>query len=412
MTAVALAAGVLTAALWTDVQARARAGHEQAALGRADAHLAALRRDVASTEHADTVTTTQRAGLRSSISSTLEQLTSLNSVLASTDGHAVQQGDSIDVIQTCLGGVQNALNQIAARNNGGAAGDISAVSGPCSQLDGGSIAGLVYPFDFPDPAVTLVGQTYFAYATNSVAGNIQIVQSNDLTDWTAVGNALPSLPAWAAPDFTWAPAVAQLGGKFLLYYAADVAGSETECISVATADQPQGPFIDASTAPLECQPALGGSIDPDSFVDTNGTPYLVWKSGGPGSSRLWSEQLAPSGTAMAPGAAPTLVLTPDQGWQAGTVEAPDLVAAGGRYFLFYSGNDWNSANYAVGVALCAGPSGPCRDVSPTPVLAGGPGVAGPGGETVFSDTAGSYWVAFHAWVPGAVGFPNSRDLYL
>jgi hypothetical protein len=89
-----------------------------------------------------------------------------------------------------------------------------------------------------------------------------------------------------------------------------------------------------------------------------------------------------------------------------------MVAAGGHYFLFYSGNNRNSANYAIGVATCRGPLGPCGDASAYPILASGPGVAGPGGPSVFADTAGSYWIAFHAWVPGAVGFPNSRDLYL
>ena len=105
-------------------------------------------------------------------------------------------------------------------NNAGAAKDISAVSGPCTQLAGGSRTGLVYPFDFPDPSVILAGQTYFAYATNSVAGSIQIIESTDLSHWTAVGNALPSLPAWATPDNTWAPSVAMIGGTFVLYYAA------------------------------------------------------------------------------------------------------------------------------------------------------------------------------------------------
>ncbi len=181
---------------------------------------------------------------------------------------------------------------------------------------------------------------------------------------------------------------------------------------MATATQPQGPFTDRSTAPLECQKSLGGSIDPSSFIDTDGTPYLVWKSGGPGSSKIWSEQLAPSGTAFAPGTTPTALLMPDQAWQGGTVEAPDLMTTGGRYFLFYSGNDWNSANYAVGVATCTGPLGPCSDVTAKPILSSGPGVAGPGGESVFADTSGNFWIAFHAWVPGAVGFPNSRGLYL
>lgn len=89
-----------------------------------------------------------------------------------------------------------------------------------------------------------------------------------------------------------------------------------------------------------------------------------------------------------------------------------MVTVAGRYFLFFSGNDWETADYGVGVATCSGPLGPCNDSSPTPILSSGRGVAGPGGESVFADTTGAYWIAFHAWVPGAVGFPNSRDLYL
>ena len=172
-----------------------------------------------------------------------------------------------------------------------------------------------------------------------MAGNVQIIESTDLTHWTAVGNALPHLPAWAEPHYTWAPAVAAIGGTFVLYYAANVAGSGKECVSVATATQPQGPFVDRSTAPLECQPALGGSIDPASFIDTNSGLYLLWKSGGPGSSKIWSEQLDPAGTAFAAGATPTVLLVPAQPWEAGTVEAPDMLTAAGRYYLFFSGNN-------------------------------------------------------------------------
>jgi hypothetical protein len=409
---IVLGVALLAAAVWTDVQARTRARNEEEALAAANAHLASLRHDVALTRFATAVTTGKRNSLQASIATTLSQLAATNSSLATTNVHAFLQGASIDTLQTCLGGVQDALGQISANDNNKAAKDISAVSGPCSALDGGTTAGLVYPFDFPDPDVILVGQTYFAYATNSVAGNIQIIESTDLTHWTAVGNALPHLPAWAEPDYTWAPAVAAIGGSFVLYYAANVAGSGKECVSVATATQPQGPFVDRSTAPLECQPALGGSIDPASFIDTNGSLYLLWKSGGPGSSKIWSEQLDPAGTAFAAGATPTVLLVPTQPWEAGTVEAPDMLTAAGRYYLFFSGNNWDSANYGVGVATCTGPLGPCSDSSSSPILSSGHGVAGPGGESVFADMTGAYWIAFHAWVPGAVGFPNSRDLYL
>jgi beta-xylosidase len=400
------------AATWTDIDARTRSRNEQATLTAANARLSWLRHRVVVTRFAAAVTKAQRDSLQNSIGSTMSQLAVANGSLANTNVHAYVQGAGIETLQTCLGGVKNAFGQITAKNTTQAAKDISAVSGACTQLAGGTSTGLVYPFDFPDPSVMLVGRTYYAYATNSVAGNIQIIDSTDLSHWTAIGNALPSLPAWATANYTWAPAIASIGGTFLLYYAVDVAGSGKECISVATASQPQGPFSDKSTAPLECQKSLGGSIDPASFIDTNGTPYLVWKSGGPGSSKIWSQQLAPSGTSFATGTNPSPLLVPDQSWEAGTVEAPDLVTTGGTYYLFFSGNDWNSANYAVGVATCTGPLGPCTDSTAKPILSSGGGVAGPGGESVFADTSGSYWIAFHAWVPGAVGFPNSRDLYL
>jgi hypothetical protein len=409
---VALGVCALVAAMWTDIDARTQDHHEQAALAAAHAHLAALRHDVAVSKFDQAVTSATRNSLQTSLFLTTSQLSVTNASLAKTNVHAYVQGVGIDTLQTCLGGIQSAYGQISAKDNDQAAKDISAVSGPCSQLAGGTSTGLVYPFDFPDPDVIRVGPTYYAYATNSVAGNIQIIESSDLSQWTAVGNALPALPAWAAADDTWAPSVALIGGTFLLYYAVDERASGQECISVATASQPQGPFTDDSTAPLECQLSLGGSIDPSSFTDTNGSPYLVWKSGGPGSSRLWSQPLAPSGTAFVAGTSPTLLLVPDQAWEAGTVEAPDLVIAGGRYYLFFSGNNWNSGNYAVGVATCSGPLGPCRDATPDAILTSGPGMDGPGGESVFTDAAGNFWIAFHAWVPGAVGFPNSRDLYI
>ncbi len=407
-----LCAALLAAAIWTDVDTHTRTRHEETALAAADAHLSELRHQVAVTKATKTSTTTKRDELEAFIAVSLGLLSTANASLNANKVAAFLQGVDINTLETCLGGIQNALSAIRSNNNAQATTDISAVSAACTQLEGGISSGLVYPFDFPDPDVTLVGSTYYAYATNSVSGNIQIIESTDLTHWTAVGNALPNLPSWATADFTWAPSVAFIGGKYDLYYAVDPTASTTECISVATSGSPAGPFVDSSTAPLECQPSLGGAIDPDAFVDTNGTSYLFWKSGAAGSSRIWAQQLDPSGTTLAAGSTPTNILLPDQSWEAGTVEAPDMVAVNGRYLLFYSGNDWSSANYAVGVASCTGPLGPCADISPNPILSSGNGVSGPGGESVFPDTNGHLWIAFDAWSPSAVGGSNSRGLYI
>jgi beta-xylosidase len=201
----------------------------------------------------------------------------------------------------------------------------------------------------------------------------------------------------------------------VLYYAAIAPSLEgpNECISVATATQPQGPFVDSSTAPLECQPTLAGSIDPSAFLDSSGGLFLQWKSnGGTAATTIWSEQLDASGMTMATDATPMQLLVPDESWQGGMIEAPDLVETDGHYLLFYSGNYWGSSDYGVGYATCTGPLGPCTDASPQPIVSSGSGVLGPGGASVFTDSSGSYWIAFAAWTPGEVGYPHSREFYL
>ncbi len=392
--------------------------HELTALALARHDLIAAHVDLAATTFVRALARNHRDALQGAILSTTGQLATTDRELSHSRTDAFLLGIDVGTLQTCLGGVRSSLLAVAAHDSPGAAGDLSSVSTACGTLVDGTSAGLVYPFDFPDPDVLLVGDTYYAYGTNSVAGDIQIIDSTDLVHWGVVGNALPTLPGWAVPGATWAPGVVQVGGTFDLYYAAKVAGpgGGEECISVATATVPEGPFTDSSTAPLECQPTLGGSIDPSPFVDTDGTLYLQWKSDGSGDqpATIWSEALDAAGTAFAAGptATPTALLVADQPWEAGVVEAPDLVHLEGRYLLFYSGNSWDGADYAVGVASCAGPLGPCTEPSARPVLSAGAGVDGPGGESVFTDTSGAAWIAFDAYVPGAVGYPNSRDLYL
>jgi hypothetical protein len=412
---VVILVGVLIAALTTDLHAHQRDRHEHNLLAVAHRSLSNSRLGLRATTYAKDLATNHRDALEASVTAMLAQVTSNGGALAATDKTASALGLDIGTLQTCLGGLQGAYKQIAADNSILATDDIALVSAACLSLDGGANDGLVYPFDFPDPFVLRVGSAYFAYGTNSTEGNIQIIESTNRSQWSAVGNALPNLPSWAKPGGTWAPSVLQVGGTFVLYYAAVVAGPSggEECISMATATEPQGPFVDNSSSPLECQTALGGSIDPSAFVDADGTPYLEWKSnGGAGQpATIWSEQLNAAGTGFV-GVAPTQLLAAGQGWQGGIVEAPDLVLSGGRYFLFYSGNSWKSASYAIGVATCSGPLGPCTESLSQPILASGTALSGPGGESVFSDADGSLWIAFDAWEPGAIGYPHSRVLFM
>jgi Glycosyl hydrolases family 43 len=255
----------------------------------------------------------------------------------------------------------------------------------------------VYDADAPDPDVIRVGTTYYAYTTGSVLENIPVLMSSDLQTWSPVGDALPTLPLWSEWGRTWSPGVVSLNGQYVMFYATEVAATGQRCISTATASSPTGPFNDSSLAPLICQTSMGGSIDPQPFVDVNGTPYLYWKSNAGLSSApasIWATLLSPDGLSLA--SSPRSVLSQDQPWES-TVEGPDMVDASGSYVLFYSGGAWNSPGYGVGYAECAGPFGPCTKPKGAPILHSDSARLGPGGESLFQDPSGNWWMAYHAW---------------
>jgi hypothetical protein len=255
----------------------------------------------------------------------------------------------------------------------------------------------VYDADAPDPDVIRVGMTYFAYTTGTTRGNIPVLRSTDLQNWTPVGDALPTLPLWSEKGRTWSPGVVFLNGHYVMFYATEVAATGGQCISTAIAGAPTGPFVDSSLAPLICQTDLGGSIDPQPFVDANGTLYLYWKSNSGQSSApafIWAALLSPDGLSLA--SSPRSVLTQDQAWES-TVEGPDMVDASGSYVLFYSGGTWNGPGYGVGYADCAGPFGPCTKPTGAPILHSDAARLGPGGESLFQDASGNWSMAYHAW---------------
>ena len=85
-----------------------------------------------------------------------------------------------------------------------------------------------------------------------------------------------------------------------------------------------------------CQPHLGGSIDPQPFVDSDGTAYLLWKADAIGqTSHLFAQRLRPDGLALA--GDPVALLRRDTGWEWPLIENPALFAADGAYLLMYFG---------------------------------------------------------------------------
>ena len=277
--------------------------------------------------------------------------------------------------------------------------------------------------NFPDPAVLKTPDGfYYVYATQGEVGgkmqNIQIVRSRDLQRWERVGDALRAKPFWASQtqDF-WAPHVSLHDGRYYLYYSAkpDIALDDKTsglCLAVATAKQPEGPFVDIGK-PLQCGEGFI-NIDPMSFDDpATGRRLLYWGSGfGP----IKVRELAPDRVSFATGSTTTdlvdVIKNEDPKNYQRLVEGAWVVLYGGYYYLFYSGDNCcgPTAHYAVMVARSRSATGPFETLAkatdaPNSVIleANGQWIA-PGHNAIVQDAQGRYWTLYHA-----VDASRSRD---
>ncbi len=273
----------------------------------------------------------------------------------------------------------------------------------------GTFVNPVLDQDFPDPDVLKVGDTYYAYATNTGNTNIQAARSTDLVTWEHIGETLPSIPSWGVVQFgyLWAPEVTTSadGQTYLMYYTARFRteeGDGHQCIGVATSDSPEGPFRSPAEEPFICNHDMGGSIDAASFVDEDGTRYVLWKNDGNCCGYptwLWIQQVSDDGLTLI--GEPTQLIKRDQPWEGNLIEAPTLWKDEGKYYLFYSANDYSSPNYAVGYAVADNVLGPYEKPLSQPFLKTSipAGVIGPGGQDIVFDPDGDTWMLYHTWDP-------------
>lgn len=288
-----------------------------------------------------------------------------------------------------------------------------------NQVPSNTFTNPVIPTDFPDPGMLVDDGTYYAYATNAFGKNVQVARSHDLVHWDMLPDALPALPSWASltTGLVWAPDVAHIGDRYVMYYTARDSQSNRQCIGVATSARPEGPFHDISARPLICQDALGGTIDATFFRDGDNL-YLYFKNDGnccglP--TQLWGQALSTDGTHLA-GAPASLLVNNAQSWEGDVIEAPYMVKHGDDYYLFYSANSYADERYAVGYARCQSPTGPCTKAPENPILAShmeaAPPIIGPGGQSLFQ-VGDQTWMAYHVWnttVDGQRG--DSRTMWL
>jgi beta-xylosidase len=258
--------------------------------------------------------------------------------------------------------------------------------------------------DFPDPAILEVEGVFYAFATNSGGKNVQVARSTDMVAWEVVADAMPALGSWVQPmrGQVWAPETIRLGGLYLLYYTARDRASNRQCIGAAVSSAPEGPYRDDASQPLICPGGFQRAIDAHPYID--GRQLYLYYSGVccEAPNGIFVQRLSSDGLAVT--SEPQLLLSVDSEWEGLIAEAPTMVKREGKYFLFYSGNDYRGQGYAVGYAVCKSATGPCEKAPENPILSTAAyGVAlGPGHQSI-ARVGNGHWMVFHGWT-GITGY--------
>ena len=137
----------------------------------------------------------------------------------------------------------------------------------------------------PDPAPVVDGEWLYMFTGHdepSARGyymrNWQVFKTKDMKNWVSLGRVMDtSVFKWAHQgDRAWASQAIKRGGKWYWYVAVQGEAGECkgDCIGVAVADRPEGPWTDGAGKPL-VMPGPG-FIDPSVFVDDDGQAWLFW----------------------------------------------------------------------------------------------------------------------------------------
>ncbi len=220
------------------------------------------------------------------------------------------------------------------------------------------------------PEIIYHNGVYYNY---NMSGTIVVKTSTDLIHWTKLDKtALGSRPSWlttvSAEGAIWAPGAYKIGDKFFLYYCTSSSGSQNSAIGVAVTDDPaKNDWQDQGMVLRSYHDKSNfNAIDPNVFVDDDGTPYLIYGSYWTG---VYMRKLNPqTGKLAEPDAAPIHLA---QGLS--DMEAPYLIKHGNYYYLFVARGGLKKGTYYWAVGRSEKLEGPYVDKDGQTMLSGNGG---------------------------------------
>jgi arabinan endo-1,5-alpha-L-arabinosidase len=272
-----------------------------------------------------------------------------------------------------------------------------------------------------DPTVVQWGPYWIAVSTGP--GAPRAMATNPGGPWQNIPSALTTLPSWAISGRIWASDLVQVGGEWILYFSAEVAGLgiDGRCIGAAYASDPTQPFIPdekpivcpkkGAVAPKAYDPIKkrpksmpqSGVIDPEFFKDKGGKQYLMYRTQSlPSSIRI--VRLPRSGHPSGTKQSDELVRSND------VIENPTMLRKGRNYLLMTSEDYFGDCSYETTFRRSTKLLDWSKSHRQVLMNQAKTGLCGPGGADLGRGASGELLLYFHAWTcPGVGNCPSGYD---
>lgn len=264
---------------------------------------------------------------------------------------------------------------------------------------------------FADPTIFVENGEF--YMTGTRPGSPQgftLLKSRDLKHWEYASQDSMILEngkhTFGNKGF-WAPQILKKGERYLLAYCAN------EQLAVAESKTLDGLYGQKEVAPVD---ESEKNIDPFIFTDDDGKSYLYHVRFNNGNF-LWVGEYDVESGKIIPGTLKKC-FSNDQPWEKTNaleappiMEGPTVVKMDGKYYLFYSANDYRSPDYAVGYATSDSPTGPWIKNPHNPVIHRDiVGENGSGHGDIFCDSKGRIRYVYHVHNSDSIIHPRSTRI--
>lgn len=250
-----------------------------------------------------------------------------------------------------------------------------------------------------DPTIVMFDETYYMYGTEMKSQKgFPVLQSEDLLKWVTPSDAKNGYALEKGDQVYgewgfWAPQIIKHNNTYYMLYTAN------ENIAIAESSSPTGPFYQKEIKQLKADTR---QIDPYLFFDNDGKMYLYHVRLNKGNT-IWVAEFKEDFSGIKEETL-TQCITATEDWEKTPrfkspqiIEGPTVIKRNNLYYIFYSANDFQNIDYAVGYAVSESPLGPWKKADNNPIIDRNLiGENGTGHGDLFQDKKGNWKYVFHS----------------